>query len=321
MRFKHGAYYRVVRNRWQPLGKQYGDALRQWAELEAAPAQVTTIGQALDIYLVDELARLAPATQREYRRMSGEVRRVFGDTALNDLEPTDIAQYLQRRTKSVQANREMALLSSVYNHAMRLGHAKENPCRGVRRNRESRRTRLPTPAELAALLMAASPSMRLMIMLSLATGMRKKDLIEIQIADLSDRGIEVRTSKTGAPICFTWTPEIRALCDQARGNRNLGPLFISPRARRAHKASGLDKTWDRLRIRARVEGLHWHDLRAWALTMADRTRGREYARILGSHKTASTTDRYLRDLSAREVEPLNARQLLGYETSAPDIGA
>lgn len=303
MRQKHGAYYRVVRNRWEPLGKHYGEALKRWAELESEPAQVRTVGQALDCYLVDELPKLAEATQKEYRRMSGELRKVFGDAALADVEPTTVAQYLHRRTAAVQANREVALLSSVFNYAMRLGHAKDNPCRGVRRNTERARTRLPTAAEIAALRVAASARMRPLLDLALMTGMRKKDLLGIQIADLSERGIEIRTSKTGVPLCFRWTEALRTVVDQAKSKRQIGPLFIT-RLNRAWTSTGLDTAWDRLRAKAEISDLHWHDLRAWALTMADRTMGREYARLLAGHQDAATTDRYLRDRSAREVEPL-----------------
>ena len=314
MRFKHGAYYRVVRDRWTPLGKHFGAALKQWAALEASPPVVTTVGQALDAYLMDELPQLADATQVEYRRMSAQLREVFGDTPLDEVEATHIAQYLHKRSARVQANREMALLSSVFAYAMRLGFAKANPCRGVRRNKEARRTRLPTGPELAALLLAASPTLRAMIELSLMTGMRKRDLLKLAIADLSPRGIEVCTSKTATPVCFTWDVALRALVDGVKGSRQIGPLFITRRAR-GWTSSGLDSVWDRLRAKVGITALHWHDLRAWALTMADRTRGREYARLLAAHQDAATTDIYLRDRSAREVAPLNTRQLLEYETA------
>lgn len=308
MRFKHGAYYRVVRDRWEALGREYGAALRKWAELESAPPQVVTVGQAIDVYLIDALPKLAEATQRDYRRICGELRRTFGDTALADVEPTHVAQYLERRTSPVAANREMAVLSSVFNHAMRIGHASANPCRGVRRNREKPRTRLPTAAELAALRVAASPMVRAMIDVSLMTGMRKGDLLALTIADLTERGIELRTSKTGTPVCYRWNDALRDAVNTARGTRQIGPLFIT-RLRRGWSESGLDSVWDKLREKAGVEGLHWHDLRAWALTTADRMYGRKRAQELGTHASPTTTDIYLRDRSVREVEPLDSNTL------------
>lgn len=307
MRHRHGAYYRVVNGKWVSLGREYGAALRKWAELEAAPPQVATVGEALDGYIIDAIPKLAAATQRDYRRICGELRRTFGDTALSDVEPTHVAQYLEKRSSPVAANREMAVLSSVYNYAMRLGHASSNPCRGVRRNREKPRTRLPTAAELAALRMAASPMVRAMIDVSLMTAMRKADLLAVTLADLSERGIELRTSKTGAPICYRWNDSLREAVSVAKGKRQIGPLFIT-RLKRGWTESGLDTVWDKLRQKAGVEGLHWHDLRAWSLTTAARLHGRERAQALGTHASPTTTDIYLRDRAVREVDPLDMRQ-------------
>lgn len=308
MRFKHGAYYRVVRGRWEPLGREYGAALRQWAELESSPSQVATVSAAIDVYLIDCIPKLAAATQRDYRRICGELRRSFGDEALDRIEPTHVAQYLEKRSSPVAANREMAVLSSIFNHAMRLGHAKANPCRGVRRNREKARTRLPTAAELSALRLAARPMLRAMIDVSLMTGMRKSDLLALTLADLTERGIELRTSKTGTPVCYRWNESLREAVAIAQGSRQIGPLFIT-RLRRGWTESGLDSVWDRLRVDAKVEGLHWHDLRAWALTTADRVHGRKRAQDLGTHASPTTTDIYLRDRTTREVDPLDMRQL------------
>jgi integrase len=307
MRHKHGAYYRVANGKWAPLGREYGAALRKWAELEAAPPQVATVGEALDGYIIDAIPKLAAATQRDYRRICGELRRTFGDTALSDVEPTHVAQYLEKRSSPVAANREMAVLSSVYNYAMRLGHASSNPCRGVRRNREKPRTRLPTAAELAALRVAASPMVKAMIDVSLMTAMRKADLLVVTLADLTERGIEIRTSKTNTLVCFRWNEALREAVSVARGKRQIGPLFIT-RLKRGWTESGLDSVWDKLRQKAGVEGLHWHDLRAWSLTTAARIHGRERAQALGTHASPTTTDIYLRDRAVREVDPLDMRQ-------------
>jgi integrase len=272
-----------------------------------APPQVATVGEALDGYIIDAIPKLAAATQRDYRRICGELRRTFGDTALSDVEPTHVAQYLEKRSSPVAANREMAVLSSVYNYAMRLGHASSNPCRGVRRNREKPRTRLPTAAELAALRVAASPMVKAMIDVSLMTAMRKADLLAVTLADLTERGIEIRTSKTNTLVCFRWNEALREAVSVARGKRQIGPLFIT-RLKRGWAESGLDSVWDKLRQKAGVEGLHWHDLRAWSLTTAARIHGRERAQALGTHASPTTTDIYLRDRAVREVDPLDMRQ-------------
>ncbi len=312
MRFKHGQFYYVVKDVWTPLGQKFGPALKQWADLEASPETASTFGQALNGYLIDELPDLAEATQKEYRRMSGTLREVFGDTPLAEIEGTHVAQYLKKRTAKKMANREMALMSSVFSYAMRMGFAKANPCHGVRRNKEKRRTRLPTTDELLAVLGRAEPTLRAMIALTLSTALREKDLLALDIPVLERRGVEVVTSKAKVPVCFTWTPELRALLGEAVGERRLGPVFLTQRKRKRWTASGLDTMWGRLCEKCGIVDLHWHDLRAWAITMADRTRGRDAASMFAGHADKATTDIYLRDLSMREVEPLSMKQLLAY---------
>ena len=321
MRFKHGAYYRVVRNRWTPLGKHYGEALREWARLEAVPEVAATIGDALSAYLIDELGGLKPTTQAEYRRMSGTLRAWCGTQRLDDLQSSDVAGYLRRRSAKVQGNREMALLSSVYAYAMAMGWANANPCRGVRRNRERARTRLPTAAELSACTLAARPMLRAMIEFTLATALRAADLVALDIAALDTSGIAVQTSKTGAALVFEWTDELRAILAPAIGRRQLGPVFLTVRGRR-WTTSGLDTMWGRLRAKVGIADLHWHDLRAWALTEIDRQRGRDAAAAFAAHKSKATTDVYLRDRSATVLVPLgvraalkNARQSVHRETA------
>ena len=304
MRHKHGAYYRVAGGRWEPLGKVYGEALRLWAELEAAPSRVSTIGEAIQAYEIDKVPKLAEATQRDYRRICGVLREVFAEVGIDDLEPTDVAQYLEKRSHAIAGNREIAVLSSVFNYAMRLGHAKANPCRGVARNKERHRTRLPTLQEISAVRLAAPAGFRRIVELALVTALRKGDLVAIQISNLTDRGLEVRTSKRGRPLCFAWSPALREIVDAAKGDRKIGPLFIS-RRKKAWTTSGIDTAWQKARTKAGITDLHFHDLRAWALTTVDRTKGRKEAQAMAGHAAASTTDVYLRDRSAIDVDPLD----------------
>lgn len=309
MRLSHGAYYRVTPAGWENLGREYGPALKKWAELEALPVAARTVGDAITLYAADRLPALAAKTQRDYTRICGELRKTFGDALLNQVRPVHIAQYLEKRSKKTAANREMAVLSSVFNYAMRLGYAESNPCRGVRRNSEHARTRLPTSAEIAALKLRAPPYLRAAISLSLATALRASSLLRLDIPASSAERIEVPGTKGGRALRIKITPELRTLIDEARAGRDVGPLFVGRRKRRL-TYDGLSTAWDLLRERVAADGmesvrdLHWHDLRAWALTEAERTGGRAAARALAGHRSESTTAIYLRDRSADDVDPV-----------------
>lgn len=307
MRMNHGAYYHVCKEVWTPLGRELGPALLRWAELEGQHLQgAKTVGDAIALYVSDALPQLAATTQKDYLRILGILQEPFGATKLSAVKPTHIAQYLAKRSSKVAANREMAVLSSVFSHAMRLGLANENPCRGVRRNRERARDRIPTAEELAAIRLAAKPPLRRAIDFSLMTAIRASDLCKLDIAAIRDGVLELRTGKTGQKLAIELSGDLARLVEEARGNRKIGPLLLTYRGAR-WTPRAIDSAWTKARAKAGVTGLHWHDLRAWALTQADEQGGREEARKLGSHKRASTTDLYLRSRERIVARPVNLK--------------
>lgn len=300
--------------RWIRLSDNYGEALGAWAQHEGAHVTGDTVGAALDRYLIEILPTMAEITQREYRRYAGALRPVFGDVHLADMRPTHIAQYLDRHPKKVTANREIAMLSSVLAQAMRWGWVDKNPCKGIRRNTEVKRRRRATPEELAALMAHADPQMRCVIEMALATALRKGDLLRLRLADLTPEGLNVKTSKTGTWLLFEWTLELKDLVDRTRAlRRHIGSLYLfASRTGQPYTPSGFDSIWQRLMKRAGVEGLHFHDLRAEALTRAKAAGGRDYAQALAGHKSGNTTEIYLRDRSAQRVRPVDFRKEGGF---------
>ncbi|MDB5909790.1 MAG: hypothetical protein JWP34_3904 [Massilia sp.] len=73
-------------------------------------------------------------------------------------KPTHSAQYLfaqREKGRPVRANREMAALCSAFNFGMSKGMVAANPCHGVKRNKETPRSRRPETAEINALTQIA----------------------------------------------------------------------------------------------------------------------------------------------------------------------
>ena len=314
LRFFHGAYYyRVWNNQEKRLVEtrladakgvalKYGAALARWAELEGVAEPGTLIAQAINRYLTDNVLELAPATVKEYRRMSVRLIRVFGHVGLDDLEETGVAQYLDKHHAKAQGNREMSMLSSVYEAARRWGWTSKNPCRGVRRNRERKLQRMPSPGQIAALVAAADPQMAAIIQLAGLTGLRKKDLLELRLSDIRPEGLRVEISKTGRTVIYTHTATLDALLSRIRGLRRRVSsisLFCNQRGQ-AYTTSGFDSRWQRLKKRAGVD-IRFHDLRRYAAKRAKERGGRDYAQALLDHASGATTDRYLAELVSTVV--------------------
>lgn len=303
---RHGAYYHVIAGLWTRLSTRLDEALRLWAEREAAALPTgETVGQAIDRYLREVLPGLARDTQTTYRACLSRLRPVFGDTRLADVRPVHVAGYLDRRSAKKAANLEIRVLSTVYQHAMRWGWCDANPTRGVRRNPERHRDRYPTDAELAALREAADDQWRAMIDLSLLTALRLSDLIGLRWSDVSDEGLRVTHQKTKTRRLYLATPALTdALARARRLRRRVGSVWLfarrdgQPYTRETHSAA-----WRRLRARAGLAStdLHWHDLRARALTDAARAGGRDYAQALAGHASGDQTEAYIR---ARETVPV-----------------
>ena len=127
-----------------PLGQDMHEAKRKWAELEciASPPETGLMRFIFDRYLREIIPGKAPKTQKDNEGCLTMLRKVFDTAPIDAISPQFIAQYRDKRSAAapVRANREIALFSHIWNLAREWGYtAKENPCRGVRKNREKPR--------------------------------------------------------------------------------------------------------------------------------------------------------------------------------------
>jgi integrase len=53
--------------------------------------------------------------------------------------------------------------------------------------------------------------------------------------------------------------------------------------------------WRRVKIKADLQDLHFHDLRAKSVMDAKRENGRDFAQALAGHASGDMTDAYMRD--------------------------
>ena len=306
LRRKHRVYYYVAGQRWIRLSDNYAEAVRKWADLENTHQPGSTVGHAIDRYLIEVLPAKSPDTRRSYLGYLKEIRRVFGDSSLAGVDSSHVAQYLDRRSSKVAANREIAVLSGVYHAAMRWGWCKQNPCYGVRRNSEAKRKRYVTDAELAELRATAGEQLRCVIDLVLITALRRRDVLSIRLADLQADGLHVQIRKTKGQLIFAWTPGLQEVIERARRlRRRIGSLWLfATHAGQPYTMDGFATIWTRLVHRSEVEGLTFHDLRARALTDAKKIGGRDYAQALAAHQSGDTTERYIRGREVQVVKPI-----------------
>lgn len=315
MRRKHGAYYYVVQQRWHRLAplSDPATAFARYRQLEHGGRDDSTLGAAIDRYLAEHVPTLAPQTQRDYRRACGNLRAWCGDLPLDAVHAPHVAQYLDTRTPPTQANRDIAVLSSIYQRAIRWRWASRNPCTGVPRNPQKPRRYVPSRAEIQQLRANAAPRMRLAIDLALQTALRLSDQLQLRVGDAAEEGLRAIVSKTCNTTVYPWTPQLRATVDELLAMKpRVGDHLICNRTGRGYTLHGWETVWRRHKTAAGLAHIRWHDLRARALTDAAHLRGRDYAQALAAHAAVTTTERYIRDRGVAIVDPLD----VDYETGS-----
>jgi integrase len=182
-----------------PLGTDLVAAKRKWAELECTevPADASLMKYVFDQYERDILPKKKPSTQRENMLCLKQLRATFEKAPIDAITPQDIAVYRDGRTAPVRANREIALLSHAFNMAREWGYTKrDNPCRGVRKNKEKPRAYYAEADVWEAVLAAGSEALQDAMNLAYLSGQRPADVLKMSKNDIRNDELHVRQNKT-----------------------------------------------------------------------------------------------------------------------------
>lgn len=181
------------------LGTDLVAAKRKWAELECAevPADATLMKYVFDQYERDILPKKKASTQRENMLCLKQLRATFEKAPIDAITPQDIAVYRDGRTAPVRANREIALLSHAFNMAREWGYTKrDNPCRGVRKNKEKPRDYYAEADVWEAVLAAGSQALQDAMNLAYLSGQRPADVLKMSKTDIRNDELHVLQNKT-----------------------------------------------------------------------------------------------------------------------------
>lgn len=217
-----------------PLGTDLNEAKRKWAELECKPAPVETglMRIIFDRYERDIIPTKAPKTQKDNLGCLVKLRKVFDTAPINAITPQHIAMYRDERGADapVRANREIALFSHVWNLAREWGYtAKENPVKGVRKNKEKPRDYYADDAVWSAVYAVACVELQDAMDLNYLTGQRPADVLKMRLADIKDGAIEVQQNKT--------KKKLRILLDDGGIRTELGKVIDRIKGRERKVAS------------------------------------------------------------------------------------
>jgi integrase len=298
------------------------DPLEQRKEGRLAP----TVSEVARAYLSDHArAKRKPRTAEHYRDV---IERIvlpeLGTSKAAAVTRSDLAKlHLKWKHTPTQANRMLAIVSSLYGFAARRGLVPEgrNPARGIEKYPEQRRERFLSVDELmrigAALRTAetegvpwqidetmrtakhipknsrstaigphAAAAMRLLIF----TGARLREILHLRWEHVDfERGLLLLPdSKTGRKTIILSAPALAILSELPR----IGSYVIAGENPEAPRAD-LKRPWQVVARLAAIEGVRLHDLRhTYASVGAGRGLGLPIIGKLLGHAASQTTERY-----------------------------
>lgn len=304
---RNGAYYFVHKatGKWERLDSDYAKAMAKWATLVVAPTQVTHMDELFDKYLLEVVPTKAERTQKDNRQELRFLRTFFGQMDVSSVSSVAVATYRDNREAKTRGNREIALLSHVFNYAIRWGYRRDNPCAvpGLRA-RERPRERYITHHEFETFKTLCPDWLKSYLDLKALIGARQQDMLALSWADIDDTGIMICPQKTqgstGKRIRIRLTPELQTVLQRLPKS---SPLLFPTRSGTQYTSQGFGSIWRRLMatfVSAGNERFTEHDIRGMVATDMDDAAAAQ--KLLG-HKSITMTEAYIRARKTDLVEP------------------
>jgi integrase len=302
---------------WTPdeARKEAKRRLHTRTECLAGPSALALASPTLETFsrtYLESYARLhkKPRSVAEDRRnLELHILPALGPKKLAEITAADIARFhTGRGTCPSNANRCLALLSHIFSIGAKWGviPAGINPCRGIKRFRERIRERFLSAEEVVSLgrVIAevdrptgdAREDWRAVNILRLLvyTGAHLSEVLTLQWGWIHwDEGYaRLPDSKTGTktlPLPKPALDVLRGLSD-AHGRQS---KFVFPGKRNGTFFTGIQKPWQRIRLRAGLPDVRIHDLRhCFASTAVSHGESLFLVGAVLGHRTTSTTQRY-----------------------------
>lgn len=283
--------------------------IRHGRHFKVSEAKRHTLVELIDRYRIGVLPKKKDAAQQA-RQLTWWQNRL-GSKLLSELDAPTLAEQRDiiaagtdrtpaKPRSQATVNRYLAALSHVFSVALKeYGWMEDNPMRKVSKGKESRgRVRFLSDGErerlLAACRESANPDLYLAVVLSLATGARRMEILGLRWpqVDLTRNVITLLETKNGELRVLPIGDSVRELLAARAKVRRIDSDFVFP-GRSATRPAQLRHAWTAALQAADVADFHWHDLRhsAASYLAMNGTSLQEIAAVLG-HKTLAMVKRY-----------------------------
>jgi len=262
-----------------------------------------TVADLCERFLEEHLPKTRPSTQRDYRALiANDILPAMKHLKVASVTFSDVDTLHRKMTKRAphRANRAVAVMSKMFNLAIKWGWRTDNPARGIERNQEPPRHRYLSGEELERLTtaLAEHPDQQAanVIRLLLLTGARRG---EVQSAtwdqfDLAD-GVWTKpgaTTKQKTEHRIPLSAPARQLLAELHEVAGDNAVFVFPGRFDGHRVE-IKYDWAALCEAARIDGARLHDLRhSYASMLASAGLSLPVIGALLGHSQPQTTQRY-----------------------------
>ena len=218
----------------------------------------------------EEWRKLAPSTRSNYATNLKAVTAKFGKVPIDLLVAKGFRRDVLRwrddlgREAPRAANAKVTILCTILNWAERRGEIDGNSLKDVSRTYKANRADIIWEAsDIAAFNEKAMPALQKAVLLASETGQRSGDLLKMRWADYDGKAIRIRQGKTGRSVYIPVTEALKTMLD---GQQRRGSIILTNSKGRAWTADNFKRSFRAARSRAKLDHLHFHDLRGTTVT-------------------------------------------------------
>ena len=250
------------------------------------------------------IPRKRPGTAKDYRnQIRAEIRPALGRLKVAEVQFRDIDRLHHKISQRAptQANRALALLSRMFSMAIRWGMRTDNPCKGIEKNPEEKRSRYLSADEMTHLSAAlanlrdqiAANAIRLLLL----TGARRGELLQARWQDINfERGQWSKpassTKQAKLHVVPLSAPALQLLSEM-RDRAGDNAEWVFPAVVKSGPRTNIDLAWNEARKAANIADIRLHDLRhSFASQLASSGASLPLIGALLGHATPQMTARY-----------------------------
>lgn len=336
------AYYhrssRASGRKMTPLGTNYKEALKLWADVEGqqlAPSKSGTVGAIYEQYMKwarnKKLSDLSDRTisDREayWGKADGKVKKLnfaFAKIQIDDLKPEWMLQYFEVRTSQISAKKELKFLSVMCNWAKARGLMKApNPTTDIMRlmKVDEKRDIYVEDAWMELVIKHGNRLVRDTLRFTYLCANRPDESAKARFTDIDGDELVIRLTKTenkgNAEKRIPIDGRLKAFIEEQK-RRTVRSLYLvsDERGQKVSITGSFRRAFDKARDKAETEAaenrisfvrFQLKDIRAKAGTDICREYGIEAARLALGHTTQKQTNDYIRSVKGAAAKARNMK--------------